>query len=308
LNLSFKHIDLSIVFIIDIWVSYLIIIILVLLAVAFLTLLERKVLRLRQVRKGPSKVGFWGLLQPFADGIKLFGKEEVTVIVRSRALFFFAPVLRFFVVFFLWSLYSGYSGFLDLSFTWLFFLCCVGARVYGVIFRGWASNSKYRILGCLRAVAQTISYELVLSFLAFLSFFLFFFYSIQGMSTFQIVPRVLFLVYFLMAVLFVTCVVETNRAPFDLAEGESELVSGFNVEYGGLKFAFIFLAEYARIIWIRLFMSFFLGSSFFLFFFVLLFLYLRASYPRIRYDYVIILIWKRFLFFLLYLYLLLIFF
>lgn len=279
----------------------------ILLAVAFLTLLERKVLSLSQFRKGPSKVGFWGLLQPFADGIKLFGKEEVVVVSGGRVLFFLAPAFSFFVIFFLWGAYPRFSGVLDLRFTWVFFLCCVGARVYGLIFRGWASNSKYRVIGCLRGVAQTVSYELVLSFIAFISYFMFCTYSVSGIFYFQASNSIIFLRFVVGGVLGLTCIVETNRAPFDLAEGESELVSGFNVEYGGLKFALIFLAEYASIIWMRVFLSLFLGVSLRVILFLILFLYLRASYPRVRYDFIIIILWKSFLFFLLYMYFFLLF-
>lgn len=145
------------------------------------------------------------------------------------------------------SIYSS-SGLLDFKLSILFFLCCIRVRVYGIIFSGWSSNSKYSLLGGLRAVAQTISYEIVLAFLllciiffskrfSFLDFF-----TMQKFYFFGLFSLPLFLIF------FVSCVVETNRAPFDLAEGESELVSGFNVEYGGLKFALIFIAEYASII------------------------------------------------------------
>lgn len=279
-----------------------------LLAVAFLTLLERKVLRLTQVRKGPIKVGFWGLLQPFADGIKLFGKEERIIIASNIALFFFAPAFRFFIVFFLWSVMVGWSGLFDISFSLLFFLCCVGAGVYGLIFRGWSSNSKYSILGALRAVAQTISYELVLSFLVFLIVFVVVRVSLKyHYYYYDVNNRGFILFFFLMLLLFTVCVIETNRAPFDLAEGESELVSGFNVEYGGLKFALIFLGEYGSIIWIRTFVSLIGGAIFFALVNIILFLYLRSSYPRVRYDYIMILLWKQFIFLLLYLYLFVIF-
>jgi NADH:ubiquinone oxidoreductase subunit H len=181
-------------------------------------------------------------------------------------------------------------GFFDLKLSVLFFLCCVGVRVYGVIFRGWASGSKYALLGALRAVAQTVSYELIFSFLFFV---LCFFYLSYRFSVVGLANRgywFFFLVPFLCFRFILTRVVETNRAPFDLAEGESELVSGFNVEYGGLKFSLIFLGEYASIIWMCYFLRLLLGSTNLFFFFLLLFLvylffFFRSSYPRVRYDF-----------------------
>lgn len=140
------------------------------------------------------------------------------------------------------------AGFVDFKLSALLFLCCASLGVYGVVFSGWASNSKYALLGGLRAVAQTISYELILSFLFFVFCLFFFSYRFSFYFGFTHYTYFFFSLYFLSFVLVVSCVAETNRAPFDLAEGESELVSGFNVEYGGLKFSLIFLAEYAAIL------------------------------------------------------------
>ena len=177
-----------------------------------------------------------------------------------------------------------------MQFGILFFLSCVGLRVYRIIFSGWASNSKYALLGGLRSVAQTISYEIVIAFILLCLMF-----AAKRLRTkkFLLVQErfcFFFVIFFVFVVFFVSCVVETNRAPFDLAEGESELVSGFNVEYGGLKFALIFIAEYAIIIWIRVFCRIlFCGQAvlFSAFRLVVVFLFLRSSFPRIRYDFLI---------------------
>ncbi len=175
-------------------------------------------------------------------------------------------------------------------------MCCISVSVYGIIFSGWASNSKYALLGGLRAVAQTISYEIVLAFILVYMVFV-----SKSIRFFEILNqqygsiKFIFCGLVLRIIFFFRAVAETNRAPFDLAEGESELVSGFNVEYGGLKFALIFMAEYASIFWMRfLIVICYLGASLFklnLFVIVVvnIFLLLRAAYPRMRYDILIIL-------------------
>jgi len=287
------------VFIVDFIFLYLELIIFVLIGVAFLTLLERKVLRYTQLRVGPNKLGLLGILQPFSDGVKLFSKEEINPIKSNFFMFWISPSFGFSVSLLLWSLYVCNVGFLDFEFRVLFFLCCVAVGVYGLIFSGWSSNSKYSLLGSLRAVAQTISYEIVIAFI-----FLFIGFTIKSFRLLIITQAqsYFFFLFFCMpltVILLIVVVVETNRAPFDLAEGESELVSGFNVEYGGLKFALIFLAEYGRIIWICIVVSFCFASfskiSLIVSTLVLIviFLFFRSSYPRLRYDFLIGFVWKK---------------
>lgn len=277
---------------------YLQVIVFVLVSVAFLTLLERKVLSFTQIRKGPNKLGWVGLLQPFSDAVKLFSKEDAAPTFSNIVLFWFSPLLGFVVTIVVWLALPNLRGIIDLKYGVLFFLCCVRVRVYGVIFSGWASNSKYALLGSLRAIAQTISYEIVLAFI-----FLYLLFLTKRLSFEQFVLQQGHFCFFyvglpIILVFFFSCVVETNRAPFDLAEGESELVSGFNVEYGGLKFALIFISEYARIIWMCFLIRIsFIGRPlvFFTIFWVFFFLFLRSSFPRIRYDYLISVTWKKFL-------------
>lgn len=255
-----------------------------------------------QIRKGPNKVGFSGILQPFSDAIKLFRKEQTWSRVSNYALYFFSPVFMFFMSLFLWVLMPYGSGFYDFEYGFFFFLCVIRLGVYPLMVAGWSSNSKYALLGGLRAVAQTISYEVSLA-LVLLSFIILVGeYSLDDFSEFQLTYYLFFIFFILSLVWIVSCLAEINRTPFDFAEGESELVSGFNVEYSAGGFALLFLGEYRIIILMRTIMVIlFLGGPlnllFFLKvgFFIRLVLWLRGTFPRYRYDKLINLAWKRIL-------------
>nr|AXA45405.1 NADH dehydrogenase subunit 1 [Otitoma sp. MNHN IM 2013-9848] len=280
----------------------------ILLAVAFFTLLERKGLSYIQLRKGPNKVGLMGLPQPIADAAKLLTKEIAKPTMANYSPYFIAPIFSFILALLLWQLYpSLYSA---SYFKWgvLFFLCVSSMNVYGTLLAGWASNSKYALLGSLRAIAQTISYEVSMALILLFPLFLVGSFSFTEIKESQEIIWFSFLMIPVSLMWFVTCVAETNRAPFDFAEGESELVSGFNIEYGSAGFALIFLAEYANILVMSLFSAllFFGGSSFMLYesdlgfmfkvlFFAFVFIWVRASYPRFRYDLLMSLTWKGFL-------------
>uniref|UniRef100_A0AB39CC47 NADH-ubiquinone oxidoreductase chain 1 n=1 Tax=Cymatium sp. TaxID=3160661 RepID=A0AB39CC47_9CAEN len=280
----------------------------ILLAVAFFTLLERKGLSYIQIRKGPNKVGLMGLPQPIADAAKLLTKEIAKPTMANYSPYFIAPVFSFILALLLWQLYpSLYS---TTYFKWgiLFFLCVSGLNVYGTLIAGWASNSKYALLGSLRAIAQTISYEVSMALILLFPLFLVGSFNFVEIKESQQFIWLTFIMLPLSLMWFVTCVAETNRAPFDFAEGESELVSGFNIEYGAAGFALIFLAEYANILVMSLFtgLLFFGGSSMILFesdlvfmfkvlLFAFLFIWVRGSYPRFRYDLLMNLTWKGFL-------------
>nr|UPL65571.1 NADH dehydrogenase subunit 1 [Dicranocephalus sp.]CZR75483.1 nicotinamide adenine dinucleotide dehydrogenase, subunit 1 [Dicranocephalus albipes] len=284
-------------------VSYLIMIICILVAVAFVTLLERKVLGYIQLRKGPNSVGFMGLLQPFSDGIKLFFKEQTYPYMSNFIIYYFSPVFMLLLSFSMWLLYPQLVNVYNFNFGLLFFLCCTGMGVYGVMLSGWSSNSKYALLGGLRAMAQTISYEVSMAMIMLCFFIFIFSYNFMDFMNYQ---RLLWFVFFSFPLLFCwlsSCLAETNRSPFDFAEGESELVSGFNVEYSSGGFAFIFLSEYMNIIFMSLltviiFFGCDLYSIFFYFkvvFIVFWFIWVRGTLPRFRYDKLMYLTWKVFL-------------
>nr|YP_008815547.1 NADH dehydrogenase subunit 1 [Scleropages jardinii]AGY95381.1 NADH dehydrogenase subunit 1 [Scleropages jardinii] len=282
----------------------------VLLAVAFLTLLERKILGYMQLRKGPNVVGPYGLLQPIADGIKLFIKEPVRPYAASPILFIAAPMLALTLALALWIPMPMPHPITDLNLGVLFILAISSLAVYSTLGSGWASNSKYALIGALRAVAQTISYEvslglILLSTIILAGGFTLHTFNVAQESTWLLAPS-----WPLAAMWYISTLAETNRAPFDLTEGESELVSGFNVEYAGGPFALFFLAEYANILLMNT-----LSSVLFLGAFhspllpeittlnlmtkasllSVLFLWVRASYPRFRYDQLMHLVWKNFL-------------
>nr|AAL78693.1 NADH dehydrogenase subunit 1 [Pandaka lidwilli] len=282
----------------------------VLLAVAFLTLLERKVLGYMQLRKGPNIVGPYGLLQPIADGIKLFIKEPVRPATASPLLFLVAPMMALTLALTLWAPLPMPHPVTDLSLSILFIMALSSLAVYSILGSGWASNSKYALIGALRAVAQTISYEvslglIILSVIIFSGGFTLQVFNITQEATWLLLPA-----WPLAAMWYISTLAETNRAPFDLTEGESELVSGFNVEYAGGPFALFFLAEYSNILMMNTLSAIlFMGPTQTLdlpelttanlmtkaALLSIVFLWVRASVPRFRYDQLMHLIWKSFL-------------
>nr|YP_009350753.1 NADH dehydrogenase subunit 1 [Ophiotermes mirandus]AQP27692.1 NADH dehydrogenase subunit 1 [Ophiotermes mirandus] len=282
---------------------FLLLMIFVMVGVAFLTLLERKVLGYIHIRKGPNSVGFVGILQPFSDAIKLFSSEQYFPLVSNYLVYYFSPIFGFFLSLLVWLLIPYLSGFISFELGLLFFLACTSLGVYTVMIAGWSSNSGYSLLGGLRALAQTISYEVSLAFILLSFVILVCSYNLIYFYFFQVYLWLAFFSLPLSFVWFISCLAETNRTPFDFAEGESELVSGFNVEYGGGGFALIFLAEYASILFMSLlFCIIFLGGDIYSFLFYVsltfisfLFVWVRGTLPRFRYDKLMYLAWSSFL-------------
>nr|CDL72670.1 NADH dehydrogenase subunit 1 [Cherax sp. HG-2014a] len=284
-------------------VSYLMLMVCVLVGVAFVTLLERKILGYIQIRKGPNKLGILGLLQPFADAVKLFLKEQNSPAVSNFLPYYLSPVFGLFIALILWAIIPYELGLVNFDMGVLFFLCCLSLGVYPLMSAGWASNCKYSLLGSLRAVAQTISYEVSLALILLSYVFLVSSFSLTELSYYQEEMWFIWLTFPLSMVWLGSCLAEMNRTPFDFAEGESELVSGFNTEYSSGGFVLIFMAEYVSI----LFMSgvstlLFLGGSVLSLSFYMklvmvsfMFIWVRGTLPRLRYDKLMYMAWKSFL-------------
>nr|YP_008578388.1 NADH dehydrogenase subunit 1 [Brachyphylla cavernarum]CDF66004.1 ND1 [Brachyphylla cavernarum] len=281
----------------------------VLLAVAFLTLVERKVLGYMQLRKGPNVVGPYGLLQPIADAVKLFTKEPLHPLTSSITMFIIAPILALTLALTMWVPLPMPHPLINMNLSVLFLLAMSSLAVYAILWSGWASNSKYALIGALRAVAQTISYEVTLAIILLSVLLMSGSYSLSTLIITQEYIWLILPAWPLAMMWFISTLAETNRAPFDLTEGESELVSGFNVEYAGGPFALFFLAEYANIIMMNALTTIlFLGTynkatpelysvnfAIKTLLLTMTFLWIRASYPRFRYDQLMHLLWKNFL-------------
>lgn len=291
-------------------VAIVLVVISVLIAVAYFTLLERKVLAAMQRRKGPNVVGVFGLLQPLADGMKLVIKETILPLTANKLLFIIAPVLTLLLSLVSWSVvpFANSSVIADINIGILYIFAVSSLGVYGIIIAGWSSNSKYAFLGALRSAAQMISYEVSLGLIIITVLMT---TMSLNLTTIVLSQKYVWYVVFLFPfflMFFVSALAETNRPPFDLPEAEAELVAGYNVEYAAAGFALFFIGEYANIMLMSsliviLFFGGWLPSNSILsivfgiklVFFLFAFIWVRASFPRYRYDQLMYLGWKAFL-------------
>nr|UTI38487.1 NADH dehydrogenase subunit 1 [Nomascus siki] len=281
-----------------------------LIAMAFLMLTERKILGYTQLRKGPNVVGPYGLLQPFADAMKLFTKEPLKPSTSTTTLYIIAPTLALTIALLLWTPLPMPNPLINLNLGLLFILATSSLTVYSILWSGWASNSNYALIGALRAVAQTISYEVTLAIILLSVLLMNGSFNLSTLITTQEHIWLLLPTWPLAMMWFISTLAETNRTPFDLTEGESELVSGFNTEYAAGPFALFFMAEYMNIIMMNALTNMiFLGTTYdahlpelYTTCFTVktllltsLFLWIRTTYPRFRYDQLMYLLWKNFL-------------
>lgn len=293
-------------------ISSLVFLIFILVCVAYFTLLERKILGGIQRRRGPNYFGFFGILQPLGDAVKLMSKDVVLPARVNIFLFLFTPIFTFFVSLIAWSIipFGCNAGLADIKYSILFIIAVGSLGAYGVIFSGWSSNSKYSFLGAIRAISQLISYEL--SFGCVFLIIVFFSNSTRliDISLNQSVVWLGAAVFILYILFFITGLAETNRIPFDLPEAEAELVAGYNVEYSSLFFALFFLAEYSNMLFFTILCSVcFLGGWFPIFgcFYgplalavkavmqASIIVWVRGVLPRFRYDQLLDLNWKKIL-------------
>nr|YP_010411520.1 NADH dehydrogenase subunit 1 [Euurobracon yokahamae]UJJ81895.1 NADH dehydrogenase subunit 1 [Euurobracon yokahamae] len=273
--------------------------IMVLISVAFLTLFERKFLGFTHYRKGPNKISFLGFLQPFSDAMKLLTKEFFYPMKSNYYYYFMSPLIMFILIMMIWLIYPFKMNLFNWKLNTLYFLCMLSLSVYGLMLSGWSSNSSFSLLGSIRSIAQSISYEVIFSIALILCLILINSLNIYYLNFLQKYIWLIFMLWPLSMILFISILAEINRTPFDLSEGESELVSGFNTEYSSSFFVLIFLSEYASI----LFMSYFFNYIFFnmnlfnlifylnLIFFIFLIIWIRLTLPRIRYDFLMIFCW-----------------
>ena len=303
------------IIIIENLINILIIVVPVLIAIAFVTLAERKILGSMQLRKGPNVIGLYALLQPISDGVKLFAKEAILPSHANITIFILGPILALALALIVWVVvpYSENVVLSDINIGILYIFGVSSISVYAILMSGWSSNSKYAYFGAIRAAAQMISYEVSIG-LIIISVLL----CVGKLNITDIVlaqKEVWFIIPLLPAAIMfaVSALAETNRTPFDLTEGESELVSGFNVEYSGMSFALFSLAEYCHIIFMSLlFVLLFLGGWLFEVFnfdlfnhslilaiktglIIFWFIWVRGSFPRMRYDQLMALLWKSYL-------------
>nr|AHX97864.1 NADH dehydrogenase subunit 1 [Xiphozele sp. QL-2014] len=274
------------------------VIIMNMIVVAFSTLFERKIMGLFHIRKGPNKMLFIGLSQPFNDALKLLSKELYKPLISNLFMYLITPYCMLMMNLLIWVIYPFYSNLIIYKFNMLLFLCIMSMSVYMLMFNGWVSNSNFTMIGAIRSIAQSISYEIIFSVIILI---LMIYINSFNFLMLLFLNKYCYLIFFFFNSSFfflVSILAEINRTPFDLSESESELISGFNIEYGSKNFVFIFLAEYSSIMFMMMmFNMLFMFISMNMFFYInmiLLFFiitWIRMTFPRMRYDNLMFMCW-----------------
>nr|YP_009346080.1 NADH dehydrogenase subunit 1 [Ogadenus brumpti]AMX74052.1 NADH dehydrogenase subunit 1 [Ogadenus brumpti]AMX74065.1 NADH dehydrogenase subunit 1 [Ogadenus brumpti] len=278
-------------------VSFFLLLVMVMISVAFFTLMERKILGYIHVRKGPNKVGFVGVFQPFSDVVSLFLSEVNFMKMMNLFIYMLVPFFSLILMLLFWLVFNWYYSVIEMEYGLVFFLCISSLGVYVIFLGGWSSNSKYALLGSFRGLAQIISYEVSLAMLLMGLVFFSGSYGLMDVSLFQESYWVIWGFFSLSVVWLISLLAETSRSPFDLSEGESELVSGFNTEYGSYGFAMLFMSEYGNIIYMSMLTSHLLlgGQGVVcmnLLMVMYIFLLVRGTLVRFRYDKLMMVAWS----------------
>nr|YP_010329421.1 NADH dehydrogenase subunit 1 [Haemaphysalis yeni]UNO53865.1 NADH dehydrogenase subunit 1 [Haemaphysalis yeni] len=276
---------------------FLMLLMMILISIAFFTLLERKILGYCHIRKGPNKAGILGLFQPFSDALKLFSKEMNYMFYMNIIIHMISPIISILLMMMIWMIFLFASNSLYLNMSIIYFLCISSLSGYTILWSGWSSNSKYSLIGSYRGFAQIISYEVSMAMMIISICLISQSYGMNSLIKIQENQMMIFSFSFLFLIWMMICLAETNRSPFDLAEGESELVSGFNIEYGSWLFAIIFMSEYGMIMAISIltnfmFFGFKMMSNLIMLLIMIMFVLIRGTYVRYRYDKLMMMAWK----------------
>nr|YP_006234411.1 NADH dehydrogenase subunit 1 [Bothriocroton undatum]AET63059.1 NADH dehydrogenase subunit 1 [Bothriocroton undatum] len=278
-------------------IMYLLLTMMILASIAFFTLLERKILGFSQNRKGPNKTGMLGILQPFSDALKLLSKEMNMMFYINMIIHMMSPLLSILMMLLLWLIFYYKSEMMNMNLSIIFFLCISSMSSYSILWGGWSSNSKYSLIGAYRGFAQVISYEVSMALILISMSIIIQSFNFKYFAMLQKNFLMLGSFSFLFLIWMTICLAESNRTPFDMSESESELVSGFNIEYGSWLFAVIFIAEYGMIMALSmmtnyLFIGMFFGMNLSMFVIMMLMIMIRSTYTRFRYDKLMMMAWK----------------
>nr|AHX97822.1 NADH dehydrogenase subunit 1 [Paroligoneurus sp. QL-2014] len=280
-------------------IMLILVLMLIMVSVAFFTLLERKMMGLFHYRKGPNKISIMGILQPFSDAMKLLSKEQMTLIKSNHKLFIMSPMFLFMSTMMLWMLYPFFTNLMNMKLSSFLFLCIMSISIYGLMFSGWSSNSSFSMLGSIRSIAQSISYEVIFSINLLIWMMINNSLNLFNLKFIQTYTPSFMLNVCISLIFLIWILAEINRTPFDLSEGESELVSGFNVEYSSSLFTLIFLAEYASYMFMMMMMNYlilYINPKNLIFYvniimLIYIFTWVRMTFPRMRYDKLMYLCW-----------------